>query len=268
MALGHKLGGLKRTNWEKKKPQQKAKILQKHYEELGYKVPNYLKNNKIKESDFNRALDKVTKGYENKISKQKDYTSKKVPLDKNKLNVKLNTSIEQLNKTIDKTVNMLKDLGYSDKQIDYLKGEPIFNSQRKKPYFKDDLILEKEDINNLYNKTAKDIENSIKRIKKKTKQLSPKNYIKFITDSEDSDIFFEDMLNDDFLEDLEEIEIEHLKQVWDTLEPQEKEIAIKSQLDRLRQQYKDKYEKDWSDTSANNAFDQILGYLNGAKNTF
>lgn len=268
MGFGHKLGGLKRTNWDNKKPLQKVQTLKKHFETLGYKVPSYLQKNKLTDTQFNSALNRITKGYTTRVEKEKKYTQKRVPISKKELTNKLAKNINELNRTIDKTIDMLKGLGYSDKQIDFLKGNPTFGTTRKKPYFSDNEHLKKEDIDNLVNKSADDIKNSIKRIKEKTKNVKPKNYLKKITNSYDSDIFFEELIEEDFMEDLNNIEVEHLRNLWHKLEPMEKEIAIKNVLSDLREKYREKYSRDWSDSTSRNCFDHLVNYLNGAVGVF
>lgn len=267
-SYGRKLGGLKRTKWENKKPKQKVDTLKKHFDNLGYKIPNYLKGKDITDTQFKSALNRLTKGYESRVSKEKLRPKKKVQLDTKQLNLRLSKSISALNKTIDKTINALKQSGYSDKQIEYLTGNPVYGDIRKKAFFRDKDILEKEDINNMFNATPQDIKNSIKRIKEKQKALQPKTFLGNLVNTYESDIFFDEMLREEPLSDIGEEEKNNILSKWSSLSPLDKEVAIKVYLDRLREEYKEKYAHDWSDETGLNMYHLVMQYLTGASTIF
>lgn len=265
--LGYKYGGFKRTKWENKKPSQVTQILRKQFDNLGYKIPNYLKGNKVNYKDFEKATERITKGYENKIQKEKNYTQKKVPIDKKNIKSKLNLTINKLNKTIDKTINKLKDKGYTDQQIKFLQGEPIYSTKRKKPYFKDENILEKLQVKDLKFQDVNAMKDFIKQTEKQIKELEPKKFIKEIENGTKANEFFNSMLEDEYLDELEDFQLENLRKKWDELSGIEKEIAIKNALEELRERYKNKYERDWTDETGLNAYHTLMQYLTGATST-
>lgn len=265
MAISHKLSGLKRTKWENKSDKEKIRKLKNHYEELGYKIPNYLQGNKINDKDFNRALNKVTVGYEKKVT-----TQKKVKLDYRKLNVKqlnseLGKTIKQLNKTIDVTLNNLRKQGYNDIQLEYLQGNPLYSTLRKKPYYKDNITLEKEDMEDLFHASKKDILNSIKRIKDKTKFLKSKKFEKELNNSTEYDNFFNEFLNEFYMNEMEDIDKDYLHKIWNSLSAIQKEIVTKTELNELRERYKNSSEVEISDKTATNIFNRVINSINSVK---
>lgn len=70
MSFKSSYNGFKRTKWDNKNNFQKAKLLQKHFEKLDFKVPKYLQGKNISESQINKAFNRINNAYEKKVLKE------------------------------------------------------------------------------------------------------------------------------------------------------------------------------------------------------
>ena len=70
MSLKSKLSGLKRTNFNNKSDNQKRKIIEKHYNNIGKELPKYMQG-KVNNKTLNRALNTLEKEYNRQIKNEK-----------------------------------------------------------------------------------------------------------------------------------------------------------------------------------------------------
>ena len=70
MNAKRQLSGLKRVNWEKKTIKQKVNYLVKKLQELGYKIPTYLKNGQLTDRQLRSQINKIQRGLEAQIKKE------------------------------------------------------------------------------------------------------------------------------------------------------------------------------------------------------
>lgn len=116
MSLKSSYNGLKRTNWDNKTDRQKAKTLQKHFEKLGYKLPQYLKGNKLSDVQLQKAINRVDNGYRKRIVKEEaQYYIKKFNKSEFESNYKSYKSQVKKDKT--DFMSKLVKRGYSDDVI-------------------------------------------------------------------------------------------------------------------------------------------------------
>lgn len=231
MSLGHKLSGLNRTNWENKTDKQKIKILTRHYQNLGYKIPSYLKNDSITQNRFNTALNRVKQGYTNKIEKNRQA--------KNKINInyELKNTLNKFNTTVDKAISKLMKLGYTEKQIDYLRGNHVMLSMRSKSYFGDSKLLDKIDIENLHINSAKLKREMINFLKNNMRIINSKDFINNLTDEKKSIKFYNELVKLEAFNNLKDIEKNALVNMFRELNSVQKDVAIKTHLGEFRDRY-------------------------------
>lgn len=231
MSLGHKLSGLNRTNWENKTDKQKIKILTRHYQNLGYKIPSYLKNDSITQNRFNTALNRVKQGYTNKIEKNRQA--------KNKINInyELKNTLNKFNTTVDKAISKLMKLGYTEKQIDYLRGNHVMLSLRSKSYFGDSKLLDKIDMENLHINSTRLKREMINFLKNNMKIINSKDFINNLTDEKKSIEFYNELINLEAFNNLKDIEKRDLMRRFAELNSVQKDVSIKTHLSRFKERY-------------------------------
>ena len=147
MSFKSSYNGLKRTNWDNKTDRQKAKTLQKHFEKLGYKIPQYLKGNKISDVQLQKALNRVEKGYIKQVSKENANSYMK-NFNKNTINKAYREYSKAIKQDSSNFINNLITSGYSMDVIQSFKTDSItltskyftINKPKITPYTKEQLI--------------------------------------------------------------------------------------------------------------------------------
>ena len=149
MSFKSSYNGLKRTNWDNKTDRQKAKTLQKHFEKLGYKIPQYLKGNKISDVQLQKALHRVDTGYRKRINKE-DAQSYMKNFNKNTINKAYREYSKAIKQDSSNFIQNLINQGYSSDVISAFKDDSISLSSKFKIINKPRLTpLTKENILNM-----------------------------------------------------------------------------------------------------------------------
>ena len=232
MSLSHKLSGLNRTKWENKTDKQKVSILRKHYQTLGSKLPTYLMNDSITQNKFNSALNRITKGYHTQIE------SSRVKTSKTSINLELKNTVSKFNTTVDKAINKLMKLGYTEKQIDYLRGNHVMLTLRNKSYFGDSKLLDKIELDNLYINSNKLKKEMVNFLKNNMRIINSKKFIEKLTDEKKSNEFYNELVSLQAFDNLNNIEKRDLVGRFKELNSVQKDIAIKTHLNDFKERYK------------------------------
>ena len=211
------LSGLKRVDFSKKTDKQKIKYLVNKYELLGYAIPSYLKGQKLTKSQLNSAINKITTGL-NSVIKKEERARK---TQSKSIDYQYEQTLKKYNKTVEETMKALHTMKLPQMQIDYLSGKDIFLSYYdKKSFFYDGVPLQKlEDM----------------------KQIKFINVYKTLTDSSESDAWF----NEEFMSS-PTIQLsckpyvqEMIRSEYNSLSPLQKDMWIKEVLRELLDRYPD-----------------------------
>lgn len=257
MSLSHKLSGLNRTKWENKTDKQKVSILRKHYQTLGYKLPKYLMNDSITQNKFNSALNRITKGYHTQIESSRAKTSK------TSINLELKNTVSKFNTTVDKAINKLMKLGYTEKQIDYLRSNHVMLTLRSKSYFSDSKLLDKIELDNLYINSNKLKKEMINFLKNNMRIINSKEFINKLTDEKKSNKFYNELIRLDAFNNLNDIEKNALVDMFNELNSVQKDVAIKTHLGEFRDRYENIDELEGQHLS--NVFNKWSNILQGVR---
>lgn len=233
MNAKRQLSGLKRVNFNNKSAKQTIKYLKNKYEMLGYDLPTYLQGKSISKSQLNSAINKITRGLLSAVKKEQVYNSKpSVKLDK-----QFQQTVKKYNREVDRTLEALKTMGIPKKQIDYLMGKDVmFPTVRKKSFIYDGVPLQKlDDIYISDNKTKKEM---IKKFKEDTKEIRFQNVYNKLTDSTDSDTWFENtFLTCPAVRGMTSAQKNAMRKEFNTLSPLQKEFFIKGELSEIVDKY-------------------------------
>lgn len=235
MNAKRQLSGLKRVNFNNKSAKQTIKYLKNKYEMLGYDIPSYLQGKNISKSQLNSAINKISKGLTSIVKREQAYNSKPSV----KLEKQYQQTINRFNKEVDRTMEALKTMGLPKKQIDYLMGKDVmFPTVRKKSFIYDGVPLQKlEDIVIADNKTKKEM---IKKFKEDTKEISFQNIYNKLTNSADSDSWFENtFLTCPAVRNMNSAQKNAMRKEFNSLSPLQKEFFIKSELSEIVDKYKE-----------------------------
>lgn len=227
MNLKQSYNGFKKIKWENKTESQKAKVLKNQFEKLGYKVPKYLKENKISEKQLEKTLNRIQKGYEKRISKQ-------IP------NVKMSDiqyEVNKFNALVDKRLKQLKNSGFSDKAIEFLKGQHVFLTTSDRSFFANNSLLERINIDGLVankqgRKTTLDI---IKR----NKQLLSASFDNVLSSANNIEDFKKLMYDEITFSDLDDNSRDYLLEKFSKLNLVQQEIVLQSYVKEIREKYKE-----------------------------
>lgn len=228
------LSGLKRVDFSKKTDKQKIKYLVNKYELLGYAIPSYLKGQKLTKSQLNSAINKITTGL-NSVIKKEERARK---TQSKSIDYQYEQTLKKYNKTVEETMKALHTMKLPQMQIDYLSGKDIFLSYYdKKSFFYDGVPVQKlENIIITDNKTKREM---IKKFKQDMKQIKFINVYKTLTDSSESDAWF----NEEFMSS-PTIQLsckpyvqEMIRSEYNSLSPLQKDIWIKEVLRELLDRY-------------------------------
>lgn len=257
MNAKRQLSGLKRVNWEKKSTKQKVNYLLKKLQTLGYKIPSYLKNGQINDRQLKTQINKIERGLEAQIKKE---SSNSKPKKQMSIDSRLNNYINRYNKRIESTVNALKNMGLTEKQIDYLTGKDIFfPSRRNKSFRADGLTLKKIGMLVISDDERKLA--MLNKLKNDYKKISFQAVYDRINDDTMQNQWFADFMSLDFVQNMKDYERQAIWKQWHTLSPLQKELFIKGELNNLRDKYLD-IGADELDKASENSYARIDRTIN------
>ena len=257
MNAKRQLSGLKRVNWEKKSTKQKVKYLVNKLQVLGYKIPSYLKNGQLNDRQLKSQINKIQRGLESQIKKENSNSKPKTQMS---IDTRLNNYIKRYNKRIDSTVNALKNMGLTEKQIDYLTGKDIFfPSRRNKSFRADNLSLKKIGMLVISDDERKLA--MLNKLKNDYKKISFQSVYERINDDTNQNRWFADFMTLDFVQNMKDYEKQAIWKQWHTLSPLQKELFIKGELNNLRDKYLD-IGADEIDKASENSYVRINRTIN------
>lgn len=248
MNFKQKLSGLKRTKWENKTTFQKQNILKSHYETLGYSIPKYLDNKNLSEKQLGQALNKITRGYTSRTTTK---TSSYNP------SVAYENTVKKYNTTIQNLDTKLLQKGFSQLEINYLKGEEIFLPQLRKKSFHSDMI-DLQKIKKQQFQTKKDMVEETKRLKQKMSEINRNIKNNNLYDEKSSINSFNEMISNSAFNDFSDSDIKYLEEHFNALSPFQKEIFMKVRLNDLRQKYKYLFEEGNEEKASEELYNAIL----------
>lgn len=247
MNVKRQLSGLKRVNWEKKSTKQKVKYLTKKLETLGYKIPTYLKNGQLSDRQLKSQINKIERGLESQIKKDKsnNKTKKSLPIE-----TRLNRYVKRYNKQVETTINGLKAMGLTEQQIDYLTGKDVFfPSRRNKSFRIDGVALKKIGELNISDDERKLA--MLNKLKNDYKKITLQAVYDKLNDDTMQNKWFADFMSLDFVQNMESYQRQAIWKQWHTLSPLQKELYIKGELNNLRDKYLDIGEGEMDKASEN-----------------
>ena len=247
MNVKRQLSGLKRVNWEKKSTKQKVKYLTKKLETLGYKIPTYLKNGQLSDRQLKSQINKIERGLESQIKKDKsnNKTKKSLPIE-----TRLNRYVKRYNKQVETTINGLKAMGLTEQQIDYLTGKDVFfPSRRNKSFRIDGVALKKIGELNISDDERKLA--MLNKLKNDYKKITLQAVYDKLNDDTMQNKWFADFMSLDFVQNMESYQRQAIWKQWHTLSPLQKELFIKGELNNLRDKYLDIGEGEMDKASEN-----------------
>ena len=226
-----KLSGLKRTKWDNKSPKQQAHYFMKVYQELGLNIPKYLLDGKMTAKQLESNINKLTRSLQSRAKKetkrlrQERETDKKVKQAVDKRNAETIKVLDELIRKYDLTENMVNYLmGYGvdfgRNKVNFLQGLTLGLVNYSKLSFKDNNA--KKDFIKLMEKSLNDV----------------KDIEKILTDDRESNKWFDDFLNGEFLQSLTEDDKVRMKYAFNTLSPFHKRIIIEDFLNEMKEKYK------------------------------
>lgn len=257
MNAKRQLSGLKRVNWEKKTTKQKVKYLTNKLTMLGYKIPTYLKNGQLSDSQLKSQINKIERGLETQIKKDNsnNKTKKSLPIE-----TRLNRYLKRYNKQVETTINGLKAMGLTEQQIDYLTGKDVFfPSRRNKSFRIDGVALKKIGELNISDDERKLA--MLNKLKNDYKKITLQAVYDKLNDDTMQNKWFADFMSLDFVQNMESYQRQAIWKQWHTLSPLQKELFIKGELNNLRDKYLD-VGADEIDKASENSYARIDRTIN------
>ena len=226
-----KLSGLKRTKWENKSPKQQAQYFMKVYQELGLSIPKYLLDGKMTFKQLESNINKLTRSLQSRVKKETKRLRQERGTDK-----KVKQAVEKRNaETIKVLDDLIRKYDLSENMVNYLMGYGV-DFGRNKVNFLQGLTLGLVNYDNL---SFKDINAKKDFIKLMEKSLNDvKDIEKILTDDRESNKWFDDFLNGEFLQSLTEDDKVRMKYAFNTLSPFHKRIIIEDFLNEMKEKYK------------------------------
>lgn len=226
-----KLSGLKRTKWENKSPKQQAQYFMKVYQELGLSIPKYLLDGKMTTKQLESNINKLTRSLQSRAKKETKRLKQERETDK-----KVKQAVEKRNaETIKVLDDLIRKYDLSEKMVNYLMGYGA-DFGRNKVNFLQGLTLGLVNYDNL---SFKDINAKKDFIKLMEKSLNDvKDIEKILTDDRESNKWFDDFLNSEFLQSLTEDDRVRMKYAFNKLSPFHKRIIIEDYLNEMKEKYK------------------------------
>ena len=226
-----KLSGLKRTKWENKSPKKQAQYFMKVYQELGLSIPKYLLDGKMTTKQLESNINKLTRSLQSRAKKETKRLRQERETDK-----KVKQAVEKRNaETIKVLDELIRKYDLSEKMVNYLMGYGA-DFGRNKVNFLQGLTLGLVNYDNL---SFKDINAKKDFIKLMEKSLNDvKDIEKILTDDRESNKWFDDFLNSEFLQSLTEDDRVRMKYAFNKLSPFHKRIIIEDYLNEMKEKYK------------------------------
>ena len=226
-----KLSGLKRTKWDNKSPKQQAQYFMKVYQELGLSIPKYLLEGKMASKELESNINKLTRALQSRAKKETKRLRQERETDK-----KVKQAVEKRNaETIKVLDDLIRKYDLSENMVNYLMGYGV-DFGRNKVNFLQGLTLGLVNYDNL---SFKDINAKKDFIKLMEKSLTDiKDIEKILTDDRESNKWFDDFLNGEFLQSLTEDDKVRMKYAFNTLSPFHKRIIIEDFLNEMKEKYK------------------------------
>ena len=226
-----KLSGLKRTKWDNKTPKQQAQYFMKVYQELGLSIPKYLLDGKMTAKQLESNINKLTRSLQSRAKKETKRLKQERETDK-----KVKQAVEKRNaETIKVLDDLIRKYDLSENMVNYLMGYGV-DFGRNKVNFLQGLTL---GLVNYENLSFKDINAKKDFIKLMEKSLNDvKDIEKILTDDRESNKWFDDFLNGEFLQSLTEDDKVRMKYAFNTLSPFHKRIIIEDFLNEMKEKYK------------------------------
>lgn len=246
MSLKQKQNGLNRTKWENKTDNQKRKLLDKHYNNLGKNKPKYLEGH-ITNSQLNRALNTLQNEYNRQIKKEGN------------INTQYTSMKRQINKLIKSQNNKILS-GRTPLEKSYLGGESINIPTLRQG----DIIADKttfKPIGKEQFRTLKAKEQRTKQLKGMLQKIKSKGFT-------DSDLFndrtniktFVDIMKQGQFDESEQV---ILSSLFSNLSSFEQEIFVKNALGKLRDIYLVEGEDDIEEKTQEKMFNAMYGIMRG-----
>ena len=226
-----KLSGLKRTKWDNKTPKQQAQYFMKVYQELGLTIPKYLLDGKMTTKQLESNINKLTRSLQSRAKKESKRLRQERETDK-----KVKQAVEKRNaETIKVLDDLIRKYDLSENMVNYLMGYGA-DFGRNKVNFLQGLTLGLVNYDNL---SFKDINAKKDFIKLMEKSLNDvKDIEKILTDDRESNKWFDDFLNSEFLQSLTEDDRVRMKYAFNQLSPFHKRIIIEDYLNEMKEKYK------------------------------
>lgn len=226
-----KLSGLKRTKWDNKTPKQQAQYFMKVYQELGLSIPKYLLDGKMTTKQLESNINKLTRSLQSRAKKETKRLRQERETDK-----KVKQAVDKRNaETIKILDELIRKYDLSEKMVNYLMGYGA-DFGRNKVNFLQGLTLGLVNYDNL---SFRDINAKKDFIKLMEKSLNDvKDIEKILTDDRDSNKWFDDFLDSEFLQSLTEDDRVRMKYRFSKLSPFHKRIIIEDYLNEMKEKYK------------------------------
>ena len=226
-----KLSGLKRTKWENKSPKQQAQYFMKVYQELGLSIPKYLLDGKMTAKQLESNINKLTRSLQSRAKKETKRLKQERETDK-----KVKQAVDKRNaETIRVLDELIRKYDLSEKMVNYLMGYGA-DFGRNKVNFLQGLTLGLVNYDNLSFKDIKAKKDFIKLMEKSLNDV--KDIEKILTDDRESNKWFDDFLNSEFLQSLTEDDRVRMKYAFNKLSPFHKRIIIEDYLNEMKEKYK------------------------------
>ena len=226
-----KLSGLKRTKWENKSPKQQAQYFMKVYQELGLSIPKYLLDGKMTTKQLESNINKLTRSLQSRAKKETKRLRQERETDK-----KVKQAVEKRNaETIRVLDELIRKYDLSEKMVNYLMGYGA-DFGRNKVNFLQGLTLGLVNYENLSFKDIKAKKDFIKLMEKSLNDV--KDIEKILTDDRESNKWFDDFLDSEFLQSLTEDDRVRMKYAFNKLSPFHKRIIIEDYLNEMKEKYK------------------------------
>ena len=226
-----KLSGLKRTKWDNKSPKQQAQYFMKVYQELGLSIPKYMLDGKMSTKQLESNINKLTRSLQSRAKKETKRLKQERETDK-----KVKQAVEKRNaETIKILDDLIRKYDLSEKMVNYLMGYGA-DFGRNKVNFLQGLTLGLVNYENLSFKDIKAKKDFIKLMEKSLNDV--KDIEKILTDDRESNKWFDDFLNSEFLQSLTEDDRVRMKYAFNKLSPFHKRIIIEDYLNEMKEKYK------------------------------
>ena len=232
------LKALEKYDWGEKSEKQVAKYMSNKLDKLGYKVPKYLKQGKITQSQLDKHLDRIY----NKLSKQAEREkedrlkkSSKAEYNRYMRDKRIDKNLEKYNTKLAKLNNEIDKLPYPSYIKEYLKGEEQYNEVRDKSFFYDN-SKRFIDRNNLRSNNLATMEDFTRKL---NNSFNVKDTLASIQDTSKYNQWFnENIINGDLGSELTVLDKTKLFDLFNKLYAPEMDFIIKMELDTIREKYK------------------------------